>query len=435
MRAEIISVGDEVLRGDIINTDSSFIAARLSELGFTVCYHTAVGDDDNDLREAIAKAIGRSHVTIFTGGLGPTEDDMTKETVAAAIGRRLILDTETADTMKAWFNSRGVTMTENNIKQAMIVEGGEALKNNNGTAPGIYIQQGNQVLILLPGPPRELEPMFIEQVKPRLERFTDSKNHFITLKVFGIGESALEVEIKDLLYASNPTAALYAKTGEVEVRITGRGRIEDEAFEAAAALAAQIKSRVGEYIYSDIGESLEETVVAKLRNGNKHIAIAESCTGGLMAGALTSVPGCSEVFEYGITAYADWVKKRDLDLDRMIINRYTSISSETAAEMAKAVMLQGRADIGVGITGQAGPGTGGLNDKEVGLVYIAVAESDYVIVKEFNFGDRRGREYIRILAVKNALDMVRRVIDKIEIENAYAFKHNVIASFSKKDKR
>jgi len=435
MRAEIISVGDEVLRGDIINTDTSFLAARLSELGFTVSYHTAVGDDEKDLLEAISKAIGRSHVTIFTGGLGPTKDDMTKETVAAAIGRRLILDQETADTMKAWFSSRGAIMTENNLKQAMIIEGGEVLKNNNGTAPGIYVQQGNQALILLPGPPRELEPLYYEQVMPRLERFTDSSNYFITLKVFGIGESALEVEIKDLLYTANPTAALYAKTGEVEVRITGRGKTVDEAARLAHELALQIKNRVGDYIYSDIGESLEEMVVAKLKRSSKHIAIAESCTGGLMTAGITSVPGSSEIFDYGITAYADWVKKRDLDLDRMIINRYTAISSETAAEMAKAVLLQGRADIGVGITGQAGPGTGGLNDKEIGLVYIAVADTDYVTVKEFHFGDRRGREYIRTLSVKNAFDMVRRTLDKIAIENAYTFKHNVIASFNKKDKK
>lgn len=435
MKAEIISVGDEVLRGDVINTDTSFLAARLSEIGFTVSYHTAVGDNENDLREAISKAINRSHVTIFTGGLGPTKDDMTKETVASAIGRRLILDQETADTMKAWFSSRGAVMTENNLKQALVIEGGEALKNNNGTAPGMYIQQGNQVLVLLPGPPRELEPLYYEQVLPRLEKFTDSRNYFITLKVFGIGESALEVEIKDLLYTPNPSAALYAKTGEVEVRITGRGRTEEEARELAYDLAIKIESRINENIYSDKGESLEETVVTKLRNSGKHIAVAESCTGGMMTAAITSVPGSSDVFEYGISAYADWVKKRDLDIDRMIISKYTSISSETAAEMAKAVMLQGRADIGVGITGQAGPTTGDLTDKEVGLVYIAVADHDYVYVKEFHFGDRRGREYIRTLAVKNAFDMVRRTLDKIAIVDSYAFKHNVIASISKKERR
>lgn len=435
MKAEIISVGDEVLRGDVVNTDTSFLAARLSELGFTVQYHTSVGDHEEELLDVVKTAISRSHVMIFTGGLGPTKDDMTKETIAAAIGRKLILDQEEADTMKAWFSSRGVTMTENNLKQALIIEGGEALKNNNGTAPGIYVQQGNQAIILLPGPPRELEPLYYEQVKPRLERFTDSRNYFITLKVFGFGESALEEDIKDLLYSDNPTAALYAKTGEVEIRITGRAKTEGEARDLAEELAEKIKRRVGAFIYSDSGESLEEMIVSKLRNNSLHIAVAESCTGGMMSAAITSVSGSSDVFEYGLTAYADWVKKRDLDLDRMIINRYTAISSETAAEMAKAVLLQGRADIGVGITGQAGPTKGTLNDKEVGLVYIAVADHEYVVVKEFNFGNRRGREYIRTLAVKNAFDMVRRTIDKIAIDNSYVFRHNVIASFNTKDKR
>ena len=435
MRAEIISVGEEVLRGDVVNTNGAFLAARLSELGFSIRHQSTVGDVERDLLKAIKTAISRSHITVFIGGLGPTDDDMTKETVAKAIGRNLYLHSETAESMRAWFASRNVNMTENNLKQAMVIEGGEVLKNENGTAPGIYIQQGNQAIILLPGPPRELEPLFYQQVRPRLERFTDSCNHYVTLHIFGIGESALEVAIKDLLYKDNPTAACYAKTGEVEVRITARGRTAEEAERLANRHADEIKRRVGSFVYSDKENSLAETVVEKLRIYKKHIALAESCTGGLMAAELTAISGASEVFEFGISSYADWVKKRDLDVDRMIISKYTAISSETAAEMAKGAFHEGRADIGVGITGQAGPTRGNHPDKEIGLVYIAVADNDRVIVKEFHFGDRRDRQYIRTLAVKNALDMVRRIVDKLPIEDAYSFKHKEVADIARVQKR
>ncbi len=433
MRAEIISVGDEVLRGDVVNTNASFLSARLSELGFTVLHQCSVGDDEKDLLEVIRTAISRSHLTIFTGGLGPTDDDMTKETVAKAVGRKMLLDQETADSMRAWFASRGSVMTENNLKQAMIIEGCEILKNRHGTAPGIYLRQGNQALVLLPGPPRELEPLFYEEVRPRLEVFTDSKNHYITLHMFGIGESALEEAIKDLLYSKNPTAVCYAKTGEVEVRITGRGSTEQEALELATGLANKIKERVGSFVYSDTGDLLPDTVVKKLKSLNKRIAVAESCTGGLMASEITSVPGASEVFEYGISSYADWVKKRDLDVDRAIIDRYTAISAQTAAEMAKGVLNEGRADYGVGITGQAGPTLGSLSEKEIGLVYIAVADRESVTVKEFHFGDRRGRDFIRNLAVKNAFDMVRRILENQTIENARTFRHKDIADLTREN--
>ena len=431
MRAEIISVGEEVLRGDIVNTNGAFLAARLSELGFSIRHQVTVGDDEHDLLQAIKTAISRSHLTIFIGGLGPTKDDMTKETVAKAIGRKLFLHEETARSMQAWFASRGVTMTENNLKQALAIEGGEVLKNENGTAPGIYVRQGNQAMVLLPGPPRELEPLFYEQVRPRLERFTDSSNYYITLHIFGIGESALEVAIKDLLYQDNPLAACYAKTGEVEVRITAKAKTVEQAKTLAERHADDIRRRVGSFVYSDSENSLAETVVNKLKSGKKHIALAESCTGGLLAAELTAVPGASEVFEFGISSYADWVKKRDLDVDRVIISKYTAISSETAAEMAKGAYHEGRADIGVGITGQAGPTRGEYPDKEIGLVYIAVADSDRVIVKEFHFGERRGREYVRTLAVKNSLDMVRRILDRLPIEDAYSFKHKEIADIAR----
>ena len=435
MRAEIISVGDEVLRGDIVNTNTSFLSARLSELGFTVHHQCSVGDTEEDLLAAVRKAIGRSHVTVFTGGLGPTEDDLTKETVAKAIGRGLYLDEETAGGIKSWFASRGVQMTDNNLKQALGIEGSEILKNNNGTAPGIYVRQGNQVIVLLPGPPRELEPLFYEQVLPRLEKFTDSKNSYITLKIFGIGESALEGVIKDLLYTDNPHAACYAKTGEVEVRIIARDKTEEGARLLAVDLANRMKERIGNFIYSEQGCSLAETVVGKLAGSKKKIALAESCTGGLMASEITAIAGASAVFDYGISPYADWVKKRDLDVDRSVIEKHTSISSAAAAELAKGALNAGRADIGVGITGQAGPLEYVKVDKEVGLVHIAVADKDKVVVKEFKFGSNRGREYIRILAVKNAFDMTRRFLDDLPVEDAAVFKHKEVADLSRKEEK
>ncbi|MCL2538971.1 MAG: competence/damage-inducible protein A [Oscillospiraceae bacterium] len=433
MRAEIISVGDEVLRGDIVNTNTSFLAARLSELGFTVSYQCSVGDNERDLLEAIRRAVSRSHLVVFTGGLGPTEDDLTKETVAKAIGRGLYEDMETAEGLKAWFASRGVVMSENNLKQALVIEGSQILKNRNGTAPGIYIRQGNQAIVLLPGPPRELEPLFFEQVVPRLEELTDSISHFITLSIIGIGESALEPVIKDLLYSDNPYAACYAKTGEVEVRITSRAKTKEEAVQNAVELADRIKARIGAFVYSDAGKTLAETVAQKLTDSNKRIAIAESCTGGLMASELTAVPGISAVFDYGISSYADWVKMRDLDVDRMFIRKYTAISSQVAAEMAKGALHEGRASVGVGITGQAGPVVDPKDGKEVGLVYVAVADREKVVVKEFRFGAGRGREYVRILAVKNAFDMVRRILDNMTIEDAHVFRHKDAADLTPKE--
>ena len=420
MKAEIISVGNEVLSGTITNTNSTYLAKNLAMMGFEVHRQSVVGDVQDEIMEAAVTASRRSHVTILTGGLGPTKDDLTKESVAAAFGLNLIMDPKVESMIQHFYKQRGLVPTQNNHKQCMVINGGDVLYNANGTAPGIFIQTVSQAIILLPGPPSEMEPMFEKQVRPRLEALTDGRAASASLHVFGIGESALEEEIEDLLYSENPTAALYAKLGEVYIDIVAHGRTQHEAEQLLEDKIVQIHERVGEYIYSEDGSSLAETVVRLLKETKCRIALAESCTGGLMASYLTGVEGASKVFDFGIAAYSDSVKQSSLNVDAAIIKKFTSVSSATAAEMAKGARKKGKADIGIGITGEAGP-TPSHIDKPVGLVYVAIADEHTVTVKKFQFGDMRDRATIREWTVKNAFDMVRRYLLDLGIEGSRTF--------------
>ncbi|NMA07057.1 MAG: competence/damage-inducible protein A, partial [Ruminococcaceae bacterium] len=414
MKAEIISVGDEVLRGDVENVDTSYLSMRLIDLGFSVERHTSVGDNETDIKFAVTAALERSRLIVITGGLGPTIDDMTRESVAKAVDRKLIFNKEIADNLEKRFLNRGHKITENNFRQAMVIEGAELLNNENGTAPGLYLNYEKSTIILLPGPPRELIPMFENEVVPKLELLTDSGSYLITMNTFGIGESALEEELKDLLYAKNPTAALYAKTGEVQIRITARESDAQDAMIKANELASKIKHRLGSFLYSEGKKSLPDVVVELLKMSGAKVAIAESCTGGLVSQMLTDISGSSEVFDYGVVSYGDWIKEKKLFVSKKSIKNFSSVSGKVAEEMAKGVMKEGKADYGVAVTGIAGPGKGDYDSDEVGLVYIAVADKNGTHVKEFHFGDR-GREFIRIISAKNAFDMLRRLILGLEI--------------------
>ena len=414
MKAEIISVGDEVLRGDVENVDTSYLSMRLIDLGFSVERHTSVGDNETDIKFAVTSALERSRVIVITGGLGPTIDDMTRKSVAKAVDRKLIFNKDIADNLEKWFSNRGYKITENNFRQAMVIEGAELLSNENGTAPGLYLNYEKSTIILLPGPPRELIPMFENEVVPKLELLTDSDSYLITMNTFGIGESALEEELKDLLYAENPSAALYAKTGEVQIRITARESDAQNAMIKANELESKIKHRLGSFLYSEGKKSLPDVVVDLLRMSGAKVAVAESCTGGMVSQMLTDIPGSSEVFDYGIVSYGDWIKEKKLFVNKKSIKKYSSVSGKVAEEMAKGVMKEGKADYGIAVTGIAGPGRGDYDSDEVGLVYIAVADKNGTYVKEFHFGDR-GREFIRIISAKNAFDMLRRLILGLEI--------------------
>ncbi len=434
IKAEIIAVGDELLMGDIVNTNTAFLARRLSQMGFTVHRQSVVGDDENEIAQATRRAVSRSHITVFCGGLGPTDDDLTKETVAKVLGLRLVNSPSVENAIHRFFEQKGLKMADNNLKQAMIIEGSRVLYNENGTAPGLFIQSKNQAIVLLPGPPAELEPMFDKVLRPRLEKFADLRTAHASLHVFGIGEGELETKVKDLLYGENPHAALYAKTGQVQITITARAQSVERANELLKAQIALFRERLGDLIYSENGEEMHEAVAHMLQKMNLRISVAESCTGGLMAAQITSVTGASRIFELGFASYSDRAKERALGVDAALLRRHTAVSSSVAAEMAKGAMQRAKAAIGVGITGIAGPTNEGYMDMPVGLVYIAVSDKSRVFVKKFNFGNMRSRDTIRELCVLHAFDMVRRLITNLPIEGAKQFTPKEIAEMEREGK-
>ena len=433
MLAEIITVGNELLSGRTENTNSSFLSRELMRLGFEVVHQTTVADDAQEIVESLRTAIGRSSVIVYSGGLGPTDDDLTKETIAKAIGMPLVEDEESLERIREFFESRGREMKENNRKQALIPRGATVLENDNGTAPGIYIKKGRQVIIMLPGPPHELRPMFTDKAAPLLKELAESKIYNKTVCVFGIGESELETLIKDRLYGDNPHAALYAKEGEVEISVTSYGDTEEDAEEKAEDFIQGLRNVLGNSIYSEDGETIAEAAVRLLIEKKQTVAAAESCTGGMVAQMITDIPGSSAVFEYGITSYGDWVKNASLGVDNSLLKKYTAISSAVGAEMARGARKNGMATYGIGITGIAGPGVGSYLDKEVGQVFIAVCNKKKTIVKEFRFGDKRSRDNIRRLSAKNAFDMLRRFIDGKPIEGGTEFSNRKIADLDRKD--
>lgn len=422
MYAEIISVGNEILSGATLNTNTVFLARNLGLMGFDVHHQSVVGDNEDDIVEAVKIAGARSHVVILTGGLGPTKDDMTKEAVAKAFNLTLIESPAVIRQIKDYFEQRGRTVTHNNFKQAMVIQGGDVLGNPNGTAPGLLLQTATQAIAMLPGPPSEMEYMFEHELKPRLEQLAGDFSAGASLHVFGIGEADLEEQVRDLLYEQNPSAALYAKPGEVYIDIVAHSHVsQQEADELLRQKVDAFKQRVGENIYSEEGKTMAETVVDLLARKKARIAVAESATGGLMASRITDVPGASKVFDLGMTTYADWSKSDELDVDKSFLRKFTAVSSAVAGEMAQGAREKGRADIGVAITGIAGPSSGDYLDKPVGLVYIAVADKSKVIVKKFNFSSMRSRATIREQSVMNAFDMVRRMLTKMDIEDARRF--------------
>ncbi len=433
MKAEIISVGNELLTGTIVNTNTAFLARNLALMGFEVRHQTVVGDVEEEIIDAVRMATKRSHVTILTGGLGPTEDDLTKESVAKAFDLKLVHSPKVEKRIRKFFEQRGKEMPENNLKQAMVINGSEVLQNENGTAPGLYLQTTKQAIILLPGPPAEVEPMFENEVRPRITSMSQSHSVSASLHVFGLGESELEEKVKDLLYSENPTAALYAKSGEVHIDLVATAETERDARALLDLRIAALKDRVGDYIYSENGESMAQTVVRTLLKTKTEIAVAESCTGGLMAAGITDVEGASQIFHFGMAAYSDDVKQSSLDVSSSILRKYTSISSAAAAEMAKGAREKGGANIGVGITGVAGPKSDHVN-KPVGLVYIAIADKKRVIVKKFNFGTMRSREALRNLSVLHAFDMVRRFVLGLDIEDARLFGDGDLADVERNGK-
>lgn len=408
MKAEIISVGTEILMGNIVNTNAAYIAEQLAFLGIPCYYQTTIGDNPERLEGIIKESLKRSDMLILTGGLGPTDDDLTKEICAKAMGRELHEDAKARQMLEDFFKLKEFPITENNWKQAMVPDDSIVMYNNNGTAPGIIIENDEKAIILLPGPPSEMRPMFNEQVKPYLMEKNNTAIYSTMVKLCGIGESKVENDIKDLIDNPNPSVATYAKVGEVHIRVTAMAESEKEAKKLVKPVVKELKARFGGLIYSTHDEiTLEESVVELLEKNKMTVSTAESCTGGLVAGRIINVPGASEVFKEGIVTYSNKAKRSRLLVKKPTLSKYGAVSEECAREMVKGLIGYTKADTGIAVTGIAGP-DGGTDEKPVGLVYIACSVGGKVTVKKHHFSGNRAK--IRESSVAAALTLLRKCI-------------------------
>lgn len=409
MTVELISVGTEILLGNIVNTNAAWLSEQCARLGLSCYYQSVVGDNAVRLKEQIQQALNRSDIVILTGGLGPTTDDLTKETAAQLMGKGLVMDMHSLERVEAYFKARRIEMTENNKKQALCPEGAMVLDNDNGTAPGLILEENGKRMILLPGPPNELHPLFEQQVKPYLQKLSPEIFYSRTVKLCGIGESKAAAMIQDMIDAqTNPTIAPYAKTGEVHLRVTARVKDEQEGKKLVKPVIRELKKRFGEMVYTTKEErTLEEAVVKLLKKNKMSITCAESCTGGLLAGRIVNVAGASSVFQTGYVTYANQAKRRLLGVKKSTLREFGAVSTQTAKEMASGALAAAKADVAVSITGIAGP-DGGTARKPVGLVYIGCSVQGHTIAQEYRFSGNR--EKIRDNAVSAALTLTRRCI-------------------------
>lgn len=414
MNAEILCIGTEVLLGDVVNTNAAFLGKKLSENGFNVYHHTVCGDNRDRMTDALRLALSRSALVLVTGGLGPTYDDITKEVTAELFGLALVEHAEILARLEAYFAARGRVMTPNNRKQALIPEGAHIFENRHGTADGLAVSDGKQTVILLPGPPREMQPMFEEQVLPYLASYSDHILVSSNVHIFGMGESSVENALYDLMTsAENPTVAPYVNDGEVRLRVTARAANREEAQALIAPIVEKITATLGDAVYGVDVPSVEYVLVKELARAHKTIAFAESCTGGLISKRLTDVPGASEVFGYGFVTYANEAKAKLIGVSEQTLAAHGAVSPETAKEMAEGARRVSGADIAVAVTGLAGPG-GGTAEKPVGLVYMGVASEAGTEVHKLLLGGHKGAEraYIRTLtathAFKAALDVLKK---------------------------
>lgn len=406
MKCEIVAVGTELILGDIVNTNAQYISKKMAELGYDVHYHISVGDNIDRIAAVIKYSLERTDMIITSGGLGPTDDDLTKEAVCKALEISMKLDQYTLDKIKRHFDSLNKKMPSCNEKQALVPECANVIENDNGTAPGLIIEKDGKMIILLPGPPSELIPMFDKKIYHYLRSKSENVIKSKTLKVIGIGESLVQEKLKAIFeLQTNPTIAPYAKDGEVHLRITAKSVDEEVANELISTLESKIKGILGENIFGYDTDTLEGVVVSKLLEMGKTLSIAESCTGGLISSRITNVPGASKVFTNSIVTYSNESKNKFLGVRQDTLNNYGAVSPETSKEMAIGVKDISNTDIGLSITGIAGP-EGGTKEKPIGLVYISISYDDYVKVFKENFsGDR---ERIRRNASSRALDIIRR---------------------------
>lgn len=412
MTVELISVGTELLLGNIVNTNANYLAQKCAELGFSLYYQITVGDNDKRVCEVLRTALNRSDILLLTGGLGPTQDDMTKEAVAKVLGRKLIMDEASREHIANYFKSRSIdripaVVTENNWKQALKIDGCIVLENQNGTAPGYIVEENGKAVILMPGPPNEMIPMFDASVLPYLRKKQNMQFVSKMIKICGIGESKAETDILDLIEAqTNPTIAPYAKNSEVHFRVTAAAKSPEEAEQLLTPVVDELYRRFGDFIYTTKEEeTLEEVTVRLLKERGLTLAIAESCTGGLLTGRLVNVPGVSEILKEGFVTYSNEAKMKYLGVSPDTLQNHGAVSAQTAEEMVRGVAKAAGSSAAITTTGIAGP-DGGTPEKPVGLVYIACLINDKVTVKELRL--RGNRMKIRDQSVIHALDLLRR---------------------------
>ncbi len=407
MTVELISVGTEILLGNIVNTNAAYLAEKCALLGLSLYNQTVVGDNSERLFNAVKTALSRADIVILTGGLGPTEDDITKETIAAVFGRKLYMDEHSKKRIQEYFDQvKSRQITENNWKQAMVPEGAKVIDNHNGTAPGIILEENQKMAILLPGPPNELKPMFEESIAPLLNQMQPEGIYSRMVKICSVGESRAETMIKDMMEAqTNPTIAPYAKTGEVHLRVTAKAKSEEEARQLMEPVVEELFRRFGSRIYTTCEDvTLEDTVVTMLKEKKYTVTTAESCSGGLLAGRILNVSGASDVYREGHITYSNEAKEKLLRVKHETLETYGAVSEQTAAEMARGAAEAADADAALSVTGIAGPG-GGTKDKPVGLVYIGCYVRGKVKVKECRFAGNRDKN--RESAVVQALTLLR----------------------------
>lgn len=411
---EILSVGTELLLGNIANLDAQILSQGLSELGLNVFWHTVVGDNPQRAREAVAIAKKRADIIITTGGLGPTCDDLTKNVLAEAFGKKLVFDEDSAQRIKSYFTRTNRPMTENNLQQAMLPEGCTVLVNDWGTAPGCAFEAEGCHVIMLPGPPSECRPMFLYRAKPYLLGLSEGVIASHTIKLFGIGESTMEAQLREQMnHMQNPTLAPYAKEGECELRVTAKAPDDAAAQALLQPTVEQVKALFSDKVYGVDVPSLEYVVLEGLKAKGLTLGTAESCTGGLMAKRLTDIPGASQVFKGGIVSYTNEVKAQVLGVPQHLLDQFGAVSQEVAMAMAQGARKALNCDIALSSTGVAGPDKDEW-DNEVGTMFVAIATPEGCHVRALHLGNRPVRERLRIQTASHAFDLARRYLSGIE---------------------
>lgn len=409
---EIICVGTELLLGHVTNTNSRDISEMLSKIGINVKYHTVVGDNPEKLKDCVEIAKKRADIIITTGGLGPTCDDLTKQVLSSAFGLKLVENKAEMETIYEYIKG-GKKVTPNNYIQAMLPEGCTVFHNEWGTAPGCAFEAEGKIVLMFPGPPKECVPMFKKLGLPYLKKLSEEQIVSHSLRLFGIGESAVDYMFRDEMNKMvNPTMAPYAKECDCLLQITAKAKSEEEAEKMIAPVMEEAKARLGDWVYGVDIECIEERVIELLKEKNLSFAAAESCTGGDVAGRFTDIPGASAVFKGGVVSYTNEVKAGVLGIDPTLIEEKGAVSYEVAKEMAERVRVLCGADIGVSVTGLAGPDGDGVH--EVGTVFVGMA-ADKTYVKELHLGTYRTRSFIRRMAGNHVFDMMRRYLTGLNV--------------------